>query len=127
MGTGPGQIEYVAYDAMGLPDPKRQIDFFFDATVYCGLRHEYLARLHDVWSRLFTPGHTLVHVQCWNWEDREFLRSSGRPVPRTRRDMEADFEPVFDILHSESCEKNQDGPGWCFYMKLKPAEVRERL
>jgi len=41
--------------------------------------------------------------------------------------MESDFEPLFDILHSEECEKNQGGPGWCFYMKLKPLETRKQI
>jgi len=41
--------------------------------------------------------------------------------------MEADFEPLFDILHSEQCSKNQGREGWCFYMHLKPLEVRTQL
>merc|ERR1711953_495613 len=83
---------------------------------------------YEVWSRVLTPGHTLVHIQCWNWEagvgNAEGVVGTA---PRARKDMEVDFEPLFDILHSESCDKNQAGPGWCFYMKLKPLEVRERL
>lgn len=121
LGVGPGKIEFLAYDAMALPEPKQRVDFYFDATVYCGLRFKYLARDYEAWSRLLTPGHTLVHLQCWNWEQ------GGWPVPNTRKDMEADFEPLFDILHSEACEKNQGGPGWCFYMKLKTPETRQQI
>merc|ERR1719379_1042969 len=106
---------------MALPAPKQRIDFFFDATVYCGLRFKYLARDYEMWSRILTPGHTLVHMQCWNFEE------GGHTVPNTHRDMEADFEPLFDILHSEECEKNQGGPGWCFYMKLKTPEAHQEL
>lgn len=122
LGAGAGQIEFVAYDGMALPTPSERVDFFFDATVYCGLRHKYLSRDYDLWSRLGTPGHTLFNIQCWNDEAQDW-RSA---VPRTRRDMEADFEPMFDVLHSEDCVKNQGGEGWCFYMTLKPMEVRSQ-
>jgi len=121
LGSGPGQIEYVAYDALAMPAPKQRIDFFFDATVYCSLRHKYLASLYEVWARIFTPGHTLVNIQCWSLE----LVNSG--VGRAHRDMEADFEPYFDILHSEECNKNQGGKGWCFFMKMKPLKTRIRF
>merc|ERR1719235_1938062 len=92
LGSGAGQIEFVAYDAMALPAPKDRVDFFFDATVYCGLRHTYLARDYEVWSRMFTPGHTLVNIQCWASES-----THPNGIARARRDMEADFEPIFDI------------------------------
>merc|ERR1712226_1718440 len=74
-----------------------------------------------MWSRILTPGHTLACIQCWAWEEGESV------VPNTKRDMEADFEPLFDILHSEDCEKNQGGAGWCFYMKLKTPEAHLQL
>merc|ERR1719291_1252525 len=51
LGTGAGQIDYVVYDAMALPAPKQRVDFFFDATVYCSLRHSYLSKMYQVWSR----------------------------------------------------------------------------
>jgi len=122
LGSGAGQIEFVNYDAFALPAPKHRIDFFFDATVYCGLRYSYLARDYQVWARLATPGHTLFNIQCWNQESNHY------PIaPQTKRDMEADFEPIFDILHSESCPKNQGGQGWCFYMKMKAPEVRKQI
>jgi len=119
LGNGAGQIEFVAYDATAMPVPKKRVDFLFDATVYCGLRHLYLNKLYDVWSRVATPGHTLVNIQCWNEESGIY-----GAIPKTKRDMEADFEPIFDILHSESCMKNQGMVGWCFYMKIKSPEVR---
>lgn len=121
MGNGTGQVEYLAYDATALPVPKKRVDFMFDATVYCGMRHLYLIKFYDVWSRIATPGHTLVNIQCWNEESFYYAA-----VPRTKRDMEADFEPIFDILHSEECSKNQGRAGWCFYMKLKAPEVRNK-
>jgi SAM-dependent methyltransferase len=121
-GSGPSQINFVAYDAFGLPSPLKRVDFFFDATVYCGLRSSYLARAYEVWSRIFTPGHTLVSIQCWASEPDQPQR-----IGKARRDMEADFEPLFDILHSEPCEKNQGGAGWCFYMKLKSQSVRDGI
>jgi SAM-dependent methyltransferase len=121
-GSGASQIEFVAYDAFALPGPSKLLDFFFDATVFCGMRHTHLARAYDVWARLFTPGHTLVNIQCWASETDE-----PHKIGKAWRDMEADFEPMFDILHSEACEKNQGGPGWCFYMKLKPLATREQI
>lgn len=121
-GSGASQIEFVAYDAFALPAPLKPLDFFFDATVYCGMRHTHLSRAYEVWARLFTPGHTLVNIQCWASETDE-----PHKIGKAWRDMEADFEPMFDILHSEACEKNQGGPGWCFYMKLKPLATRELI
>jgi len=38
-------VEFTNYDFMGLPKPAYPIDFLFDATVYCALRHRYLAKL----------------------------------------------------------------------------------
>jgi len=121
LGQGAGKIEFVAYDAMALPVPKERIDFLFDATVYCGLRHEHLTRSYDLWDRLATPGHTLVNIQCMS---QEYAHGA---TPTTQHDMEKDFEPVFDILQSERCVKNQGGEGWCFFMKLKAPEVRKRI
>jgi len=120
-GSGAAQIEFVAYDAFALPAPSKPLDYFFDATVYCGMRSTHLSRSFDVWARLFTPGHTLVNIQCWASETDE-----PHKIGKARRDMEADFEPMFDILHSEACEKNQGGPGWCFYMHMKPLATREQ-
>jgi len=123
-GPGEGQIEFLAYDAFALPAPQKSIDFFFDATVYCGQRYRFLARSYELWSRILTPGHTLVHMQCWNFEYETLKRNV---IPQTRLDMATDFEPLFDVLHSEDCVKNQHGAGWCFYMKLKPIEARQQL
>lgn len=123
LGTGPGKIEFIAYDALALPAPRKRVDYVFDATVYCSLRYARLDRIYEVMARIATPGHTLLNFQCWNWEEYP-----DHGIARARRDMEADFEPYFDILHSEQCKKNQGGgPGWCFYLKMKPADVRSQI
>lgn len=121
-GFGPAQIEFIAYDAFAMPKPSQPIDYFFDATVYCGMRHSHLARAYEVYSRLFTPGHTLINIQCWRSESAE-----AHKIGKALHDMKTDFEPMFDILHSEPCEKNQGGDGWCFYMKLKDRDTREKI
>lgn len=121
-GFGASQIEFMAYDAFALPQPQKRVDYFFDATVYCGMRHSHLARAYDVWSRIATPGHTLINIQCWRSETAD-----PHSIGKAFHDMKTDFEPMFDIVHSEACEKNQGGEGWCFYMKMKDHAVREKL
>ena len=37
------------------PRPVRRIDFLIDFTVYCALRHRYLARMYELWDRVLTP------------------------------------------------------------------------
>lgn len=110
------RIDYVAYDALALPAPMETIDLLFDFTVYCGLRHRYLDKLYRMWKRLLTPGHTLLMIQCW----KETTRA---PVQVRLEDMLLDFEPYLDVLHYESCEKNQLLGGkegaWCVYLKMK--------
>jgi len=122
LGFGASQIEFMAYDAYALPQPQKRVDYFFDATVYCGMRHRMLARAYDVWSRIATPGHTLINIQCWRSETAD-----PHKIGKAFHDMKTDFEPMFDIIHSEACEKNQGGEGWCFYMKMKDHAVREKL
>merc|ERR1712157_484925 len=85
-------------------------------------RQEYLSRTYEVLSRIATPGHTLINFQCWNWDTDQSHRAAN-----THRDMQADFEPFFDIIHSEQCGKNQGGDGWCFYMKMKPLQVQDQV
>lgn len=42
--------------------------------------------------------------------------------------MAADFEPVFDIVHTEKCDKNQDNnEAWCFFLKLKEPGTQQRI
>ena len=69
-----------------------------DFTVYCGLRHRYLPRMYKLWERILTT-ETLFMVSCWKHDTHE------APVPIHREDMVADFAPMFDTLHDESCMK----------------------
>jgi hypothetical protein len=109
-------ITYLAYDALALPKPKAgyKIDLLLDFTVYCGLRHRYLSRLYSLWERLMHVNHTILMLQCWK-------STTNSPVPILLKDILLDVEPILQVLHYESCEKNQmlggkDG-AWCIYLK----------
>ena len=118
------RINYIAYDALALPRPKIDVDFVVDFTVYCGLRHRYLSRLYDMWKRVLIPGRSLLMIQCWK-------STTNAPVTVSLQDMKLDFEPIFDVLFFESCEKNQLLGGkvgaWCFYLRLQPVEEIDTL
>merc|ERR1719221_206885 len=68
------------------------------------------------------PRRTLMMIQCWKDE-----RDPGSwSVRRRWHEMQADFEPVFDILQSETCPKNEGNePAWCFYLQLKEERARD--
>ena len=117
-----------ADDALALPEPRERIDWLLDFTVYCGLRHRYLARMYELWQRLLTPGHTIFMIQCWTAEKLPDGSTPDVPVGIYREDMVLDFAPLFETLHSESCMKNQETGGadgaWCFWLRLKPEGER---
>ena len=83
--------------------PTEPIDLLVDFTVYCGLRHRYLPRMYKLWERILTT-ETLFMVSCWKHDTHE------APVPIHREDMVADFAPMFDTLHDESCMKCEHSP-----------------
>ena len=60
-------------------------------------------------------------LQCWK-------STTNAPVPILLEDILLDVEPMFQILHYESCEKNQilGGPhgAWCIYLK-KVKKIRQ--
>jgi len=113
-----GKVQFLSYDALALPRPKILIDFVFDDSIYCALRHRYLARLYLLWRRILTSGHTVMLVQCWT-EERLAGEEDHGPVRISWSEMRADFEPVLNVLHSHRCEKNMGGPAWCFWLGLK--------
>ena len=120
------KIAYVAYDALALPKPRKdfKIDLLLDFTVYCGLRHRYLSRIYSLWSKLMTPNHTILMLQCWK-------STTNAPVPVRIEDIFLDVEPMLSVLHYESCQKNQmlggeDG-AWCIYLQRTGTVDSERL
>ena len=54
--------------------------------------------MYTLWERILTT-ETLFMVSCWKHDTHE------APVPIHREDMVADFAPMFDTLHDESCMK----------------------
>ena len=73
--------------------------------------------MYELWPRVLKRD-TLFMVQCWKGENKEV----SPPVAVEHDTMVADFSPILDILHIESCWKNQELGGaegaWCFYMQL---------
>ena len=70
------QVEFLAYDALQLPEPITPVDFIYDNTVYCNLRLEYLEKVLAMLDRITTPGEfnvaalfwlpCLIRYRCWN-------------------------------------------------------------
>ena len=97
-----GETEFVAYDALALPEPRVPLTFIFDATVYCTLRLQYLNRLYALWRKLLPPGGpATMLVQCWM---PEVAFHDVREA-----EMDYDFAGAgLTIVHKEGCIKNQD-------------------
>jgi SAM-dependent methyltransferase len=118
-------VSFAAHDALSLPPPRTPLQFVFDGTVYCGLRHRYLSRLYALWRRLLTPGETLLLIQCWRAPGSSGPPLNGEvaPIWHTDASMEADFAPVLEVVHKQTCMKNQERGGengaWCYFLRLR--------
>jgi hypothetical protein len=88
--------------------------------VPAGIFHADMVRLRSEKHLLILP--LIILANVIKYDTKRFF--DGAQV--------LDFEPMFEILHSESCMKNQERGGpegaWCMWLKLKPqGERRKRL
>jgi len=98
------RAEFLAYDALQLPEPLTPVDFIYDNTVYCNLRLQYLEKVRAMLQRVTTPGHTLYMLNCGNAQDAALI--GGHPRLRLQAikddlgdlfDFEKVYEGVYDM------------------------------
>ena len=70
---------------MDVRRPLKRIDMLVDMTVYCGLRHRYLARMYDLWQRLLKPGHTIMMISYALSTSQQIPLSASAAQPHGRR------------------------------------------